>query len=131
MWRGNSNVILTQIALVEKVHGAKNDPAYLKHKLSNTQKCIEMLSNKGIVLESVTPEDIVNGQKIPIKILCQALERESKKSNRGTTQQSGLLKKTSGNLSTSQSPHKTISPVEKVVESADTDCNARYGYCNF
>lgn len=118
---GKFIVILTQIALVEKVHGAKNDPAYLKHKLSNTQKCIEMLSNKGIVLESVTPEDIVNGQKIPIKILCQALERESKKSNRGTTQQSGLLKKTSGNLSTSQSPHKTISPVEKVVESADKE----------
>ena len=64
---GKFIVILTQIALVEKVHGAKNDPAYLKHKLSNTQKCIEMLSNKGIVLESVTPEDIVNGQKTLIE----------------------------------------------------------------
>ena len=114
---GKFIVILTQIALGEKIHGAKNDPAYLKHKLANTQKCIEMLFNKGIVLESVTPEDIVNGQKIPIKIFCQALERECKKYNNVTTQQSSStsLRKTSGNLPTSQSHHKPVS-LKKDIE---------------
>ena len=118
---GKFIVILSQIALGEKVHGAKNDPAYLKHKLANTQKCIEMLSNKGIVLEGVTPEDIVNGQKIPIKIFCQALERECKNTSKVTTQQSSSsLRKTSGNLPTSQSHHKTVS-IEKDVEQTDKE----------
>ncbi|KAI6649756.1 hypothetical protein LOD99_6545 [Oopsacas minuta] len=76
---GRMVLILTQLVMGDKISGARNDPALLKHKLANTHKCIEMVSNHGIVLEGVTPEELVNGKKIPIKMFCQALEKEHKK----------------------------------------------------
>ena len=75
---GKLVVMLTQMVFGERIPGTKNDPAS-KHKLVNTEKCLELIANRGVAMETVSAEEILNGQKIPIKILCQALEREHKK----------------------------------------------------
>ena len=82
---GKLVVMLTQLIFGEKIQVSKNDPA-LKHKLINTQKCLELIARRGVAMEAVSAEEIVNGQKISIKILCQALEREHNKLSASTKQ---------------------------------------------
>ena len=77
---GKLVVMLTQLAFGESIPTTRIDPAS-NYKLLNTEKCLQLMAKRGVALEAVTAEEIVNGQKIPIKILCQALEREHKRTS--------------------------------------------------